>query len=146
MLVVWAMTIDSETGFSLIEVMVASAVAAVALAGVITAAAAVTLQQRQAERTWTAAEVTAQVLDQWRGADVALLRQLDGWRLALDAQGRPVATGVDDSADLTVVVQGTTPAGWPPGTVRVDACAYRGRPETGLAPIVCLQTGFGGGW
>lgn len=146
MLVARDMSSHSDTGFSLIEVMVASAVAAVALAGVMTAAAAVTLQQRQAERTWAAAEVTAQVLDQWRGADVALLRQLDGWSLALDAQGRPVAAGAGDSADLTVVAQGTTPAGWPPGTVRVDACAYRGRPETGLAPIVCLQTGFGGGW
>lgn len=145
MLVVRAMSNHGDTGFSLIEVMVACAVAAVGLAGVMTAAAAVVLQQRQAEGTWTAADVTAQVLDQWRGADVALLRQRYGWRLALDAEGRPVRAGADDSAVLTVVAQGTTPTGWPPGTVRVDACAYRGRPDDGLAPVVCLQTGFGGG-
>lgn len=134
-----------SSGFTLVEVVMASAVAAVLMAGVLTAAGMVAVQLRQSEQMWNATDAVSQVLDQWRTFDAVRARDRDGWRLSVDDAGdvSEVVAGVIPA--WTVVVRASLPSGWPDGAVRLEACAYRGDAEAAEPARVCLQSGVRGG-
>ncbi len=138
------MRVGSLSGFTLVEVVTASAVAAVLMAGVLTAAGAVTRRLRQSEQMWLATEAVSQVLDQWRTCDAACTRGRDGWRLAINEVGAVSEITAGEVPMFTVVLRGTAPAGWPTGAVRVEACAYRGGAREDEPALVCLQSGVRG--
>ena len=141
----WGMHVARSLGFTLVEVVMASAVAAVLMAGVLTAAGAVTLQLRQSEQTWKAADAVSQALDQWRTFDAAGARDRDGWRLAVDESGALTEMSQGVVPVFTVVVRASVPSGWPSGAVRVEACAYRGAVNGNQPAHVCLLSGVRGG-
>lgn len=138
------MRAGSSSGFTLVEVITASALAAVLMAGVLAAAGAVTRHLRQSEQMWLATEAVSQVLDQWRTCDAACTRGRDGWRLAVDEAGALSEITAGEVPMFTLVIRGTAPAGWPTGAVRVEACAYRGGAREDEPALVCLQSGVRG--
>jgi len=139
------MHVVRSSGFTLVEVLVASAVAAVMMAGVLTAAGSVTLHLRQSEQTWKAADAVSQALDQWRTLNATGARDRDGWRLAVDESGALTEVRAGAVPVFTVVVRATVPSGWPSGAVRVEACAYRGTADATQQAHVCLLSGVRGG-
>gem|GEM_PF-1216495 len=139
------MHVVRSSGFTLVEVVMASAVAAVLMAGVLTAAGAVTVQLRQSEQTWKAADAVSQALDQWRTLDAAGARDRDGWRLAVDESGALTEVRESVVPVFTVVVRASVPTGWPSGAVRVEACAYRGAANGNQPAYLCLLSGVRGG-
>lgn len=122
----------------------ASAVAAALMAGVMTAAGAAFWQLRQSEQVWNATNAVSQVLDQWRTFDAAGAQALDGSQMSVDDAGALTEAVEGFVPAFTIVVRTSVPTGWPPGAVRVEACAYRGEADLTQRPLICLQSGVRG--
>lgn len=122
----------------------ASAVTAVLMAGVLTAASAVAVQLRESERLWQVTEAVSQVLDQARAFDAVHVAALNGHRLSVDAGGAVTDGGAEATTVWTVILRTSLPSGWPAAAVRIEACAYRGRADGDDPVVVCLDSGVRG--
>jgi len=140
----WTMRVVRSSGFTLVEVVVASAVTAVLMAGVLTAASAVAVQLRESERLWKVTDAVSQVLDQSRAVDATQMHDLNGRRLSVDDTGAVTASEADATTVWTVILRTSQPSGWPPATMRIEACAYRGPAEGDEPAVLCLESGVQG--
>lgn len=138
------MRVRRASGFTLVEVVVASAVMAVLMAGVLTAASTVAVQLRGSERFWKVTDAVSQVLDQCRAIDAAQVHNLNGRRLSVDDTGAVTASEADATTVWTVMLRTSQPSGWPPAAVRIEACAYRGPGEGDAPAVLCLESGVQG--